>query len=113
MTWNTVNVLTISWAREIAGKLAWKILNELGMCWVGIGLVFCLFPCDVFVMYQPRTLPFAPSVCWCLGALVPSLPGFVWVFMLEVKHLQLPEASLSPPQQRGDPIDQQCNRQRV
>ena len=62
MTWNTVNVLTISWAREIAGKLAWKILNELGMCWVGIGLVFCLFPCDVFVMYQPRTLPFAPSV---------------------------------------------------
>ena len=62
MIWNTVNVLTISCAGKIAGKLAWKILNELGVCWVGIGSVLCPFPCDVFVMYWPRTPPLAPSV---------------------------------------------------
>ena len=62
MIWNTVNVLTISCAGKIAGKLAWKILNELGVCWVGIGLVLCPFPCDVFVMYWLRTPLFAPSV---------------------------------------------------
>ena len=56
-----MNVLTISCAGKIAGKLAWKILNELGVCWVGIGLVLCPFPCDVFVMYWPRTPPLAPS----------------------------------------------------
>ena len=61
MIWNTVNVLTTFCAGKIAGKLAWKILNELGVCWVGIGLVLCPFPCDVFAMYQPRTLPLAPS----------------------------------------------------
>ena len=64
MIWNTVNVLTISCAGKIAGKLAWKILNELGVCWVGIGLVLCPFPCDVFVMYWPRTPPLVPSVTW-------------------------------------------------
>ena len=62
MIWTTVNVLTISCAGKITGKLAWKILNELGMFWVGIGLVLCPFPCDVFAMYWPRTPPLAPSV---------------------------------------------------
>ena len=57
-----MDVLAIFCAGKIAGKLAWKILNELGVCWVGIGLVLCPFPCDVFVMYQPRTPPLAPSV---------------------------------------------------
>ena len=60
-----MNVLTISCAGKIIGKLAWKILNELGVCWVGIGLVLCPFPCDVFVMYWPRTPPLAPSVNDC------------------------------------------------
>ena len=29
---------------------------------MGIGLGLCPFPCDVFTMYRPRTLPLAPSV---------------------------------------------------
>ena len=61
MIWNTVDVLAIFCAGKIAGKLAWKILNELGVCWVGIGLVLCPFSCDVFAMYWPRTPPLAPS----------------------------------------------------
>ena len=61
MIWNTVNVLTISCAGKIAGQLAWKILNELGVCWVDTGLVLCPFPHDVFVMYWPSTPPLAPS----------------------------------------------------
>ena len=65
VTWSgTLNVLTISYAGKIAGKLAWKILNKLGVCWVGIGLVLCPFHCDVFVMYWPRTPPLAPSDRW-------------------------------------------------
>ena len=32
------------------------------MCQVGFCLVLCSCPCDVFVMYQPRTPPLAPSV---------------------------------------------------
>ena len=64
VTWSgTLNVLTISCTGKIAGNLAWKILNELGVCWVRIGLVLCPFPCDVFAMYWPRTLPLAPSDC--------------------------------------------------
>ena len=56
-----MNILTIFCAGKIAGKLAWKILNELRVCWVGIGLVLCPFTCDVFVMYWSRTPPLAPS----------------------------------------------------
>ena len=61
MTWDTVNVLTIPQAREIAGKLAGKILDVLGMYQVGTCLVLCPFPCDVLAMYQPGTLALAPS----------------------------------------------------
>ena len=32
------------------------------MCQVGFCLVLCPCPCDVFVMYQPRTPPLSPSV---------------------------------------------------
>ena len=45
-----------------ARKLAWKILNELGMYRVGIGWVLCPFPCDVFAAFPSRTPPLAPSV---------------------------------------------------
>jgi len=57
-----VNVLTIPQARDIAGKLAGKILNVPGMDWVGTSHVLCPFPCDVLAMYQPSTLALAPSV---------------------------------------------------
>ena len=62
MTWDTVDVLTIPQAREIAGKLAGKILDVLGMYQVGTCLVRCPFPCDVLVMYRLGTLILAPSV---------------------------------------------------
>ena len=62
MTWDTVNVLTIPQAREIAGKLAGKILDVLAMYWVGTCLVLCPFPCDGLVMYRIGTLVLAPSV---------------------------------------------------
>ena len=45
-----------------ARKLAWKILNELGMYQVGIGWVLCPFPCDVFAVFQSGTPPLVPSV---------------------------------------------------
>jgi len=51
-----VNVLAIPQAREIAGTLAGKILNVLGMDWVGISQVLCPFPCDVLAMYRPGKL---------------------------------------------------------
>jgi len=57
-----VNVLTIPQARDTAGKLAGKILNVLGMDWVGTSQVLCPFPCDVLAMYWPSTLALAPSV---------------------------------------------------
>jgi len=41
VTWDTVNVLAIPQAREIAGTLAGKILNVLGMDQVGISQVLC------------------------------------------------------------------------
>ena len=44
MTWDTVNVLAIPQAREIAGTLAGKILNVLGMDQVGIVMIFTVFP---------------------------------------------------------------------
>ena len=66
-----------------------------------------LTPCWCAVLVCPQVQ------CWWLGAPVPSLPGFARVLVLEAEHLRLPEASLSPPQRRGDPIDQQCNHQRV
>ena len=62
MTWDTVNVLTISWAGKIAWKLVGKILNVLEMYQVGKCWVHCPFPCDVLVMYQLGTPPLAPSV---------------------------------------------------
>jgi len=62
VTWDTVNVLAVPQAREIAGTLAGKILNGLEMDWVGISQVLCPFPCDVLVMYQPGKLAFVPSV---------------------------------------------------
>ena len=60
--WDTVNVLAIPQAREIAGTLAGKILNGLVMYWVGTCMVLCLFPCKVLVMYWLGTLALAPSV---------------------------------------------------
>jgi len=56
-----VNVLTIPQARDTAGKLAGKILNVLGMDWVGTSQVLCPFPCNVLAMYRPSTLALAPS----------------------------------------------------
>ena len=61
MTWDTVNVLTIPWAGEIAGKLAGKILDVLEMYWVGTGWVHYPFPCSVLAMYWLGTPPLAPS----------------------------------------------------
>ena len=61
MIQDTVNVLGIPQAREIAGTLAGQILNVLGVYWVGTRMVLCPFPCNVFVMYWPRTLALAPS----------------------------------------------------
>src|SRR5258707_14144893 len=61
MTWDTVNVLTIPWAGEIAGKLAGKILDVLEMYWVGTCWVHYPFPCNVLAMYWLRTPPLAPS----------------------------------------------------
>jgi len=61
VTWDTVNVLAVSQAREIAGKLAGKILNVLGMDKVGTSQVHCPFPCNVLVMSQPSKLALAPS----------------------------------------------------
>jgi hypothetical protein len=58
---NTVNGLNTSQAGDISVKLAGKILNVLGIFWVGIGQVLCPFPCNVFVMYWVRTPPLAPS----------------------------------------------------
>ena len=62
MTGNTVNVLMILCAGNIAIKLAWKILNVFAMYQVGLGWVLCPFPCDVFAVYLPGTPPLAPSV---------------------------------------------------
>jgi hypothetical protein len=58
---NTVNGLITSQAGDISVKLAGKILNVLGIFWVGIGQVLCPFPCNVFVMHWVRTPPLAPS----------------------------------------------------
>ena len=62
MIWDT-ECTGHSQARETAGTLAGKILNVLVMYWVGTCMVFCLFPCDVLVMYQLSTPVLAPSVC--------------------------------------------------
>ena len=62
MIQDTVNALAVPHAREIAGKLAGKILNVLGMDWVGISQVLCPCPCDVLAVYQPGILALAPSV---------------------------------------------------
>jgi hypothetical protein len=61
MTWYTVNVLGISWAGEIAGKLAGKILNVLVMYRVGMEQVLCPFPCNELAVYLPGALVLAPS----------------------------------------------------
>ena len=61
MTWDAVNVLAVSQAREIAGKLAGKILNVPRMNQMGISQLLCPFPCDVLVMHQPGKLALAPS----------------------------------------------------
>ena len=62
MTWDTVNVLIISWAGKIAWKLAGEILNVLEKYQVGKCWVHCPFPCNVLVMYRLGTPPLAPSV---------------------------------------------------
>ena len=56
-----MNVLSISWTRKTAKKLAWKILNVLSVFQAGIWQVLCPFPCSVFAVYLPGTPPFAPS----------------------------------------------------
>ena len=61
MIQDTVNVLGIPQARDIAGTLAGKILNVLVMCWVGTCMVLCPFPCNALVMYWTGTLALAPS----------------------------------------------------
>jgi len=61
VTWDTVNVLAVPQAREIAGKLAGKILNVLWMDQVGISQVHCPFPCSVLAVYQLGILALAPS----------------------------------------------------
>ena len=62
MTWDTVNVLIISWAGKIAWKLVGTILNVLEMYRVGKCWVLCPFPCSVLAMYRLGTPPLAPSV---------------------------------------------------
>jgi len=62
MTWNTVNVLDISCTGHTAMKLAGEILNVLAIYRVDMGWVLYPFPCNVLVMSQPGTPPFAPSV---------------------------------------------------
>ena len=61
MTWDTVDVLIISWAGKIAWKLVGEILNVLEMYRVGKCWVHRPFPCDVLVMYWLGTPPLAPS----------------------------------------------------
>jgi len=61
VTWDTVNVLAVPQAREIAGKLAGKILNVLEVDQVGISQVHCPFPCSVLAVYQLGILVLAPS----------------------------------------------------
>ena len=61
MTGNTVNVLIISCTREIAGKLAGKILNVLAVYQVSTWQVHCPFPCSVFVVYRVGTSGLVPS----------------------------------------------------
>ena len=61
MTWDTLNVLIISWAGKTAWKLVGKILNELEMYQVGKCWVRCPFPCDILAMYRLSTPPLAPS----------------------------------------------------
>jgi len=56
-----VNVLSISWTRKTAKKLAWKILNVLSVFQAGIWQILYPFPCSVFAVYLPGTPPFAPS----------------------------------------------------
>jgi len=73
VTWDTVNVLAVPQAREIAGTLAGKILNVLWMDQVAISQVLCPFPCDVLVMYQPGKLALIPSV----GNLLPKPAEFI------------------------------------
>ena len=46
----------------IAGKFARKILDVLGMYWVGTRPVHYPFPCSVLAVYQLGTLPLVPSV---------------------------------------------------
>ena len=61
MTWDTVDVLIISWAGKIAWKLVGEILNVLEMYRVGKCWVHRPFPCDVLAMYRLGTPPLAPS----------------------------------------------------
>ena len=64
------NRTTEDTAKKILNEPLWnitvtflgKILNELWMYWMGIGLVLCPFPCNVLAVYHPRTPPLAPSV---------------------------------------------------
>ena len=61
MTRDTVNVLSISWARNTASKLVGNILNVLVMYQLGFSQVHCPCPCNVFTMSWVRKLGFAPS----------------------------------------------------
>ena len=71
---DTVNVLGIPQAREIAEKLAGRILNVLVMYWVGTCMVLCPFPCNILVMCWPGTLAPVPSVCsWVLCSMMSVL----------------------------------------
>jgi hypothetical protein len=80
MTQYTANVLSISWAGEIAGKLAGKILNVLVMYWVGMEQVLRPFPCSVFAVYLPGTPVLAPSD---LGVTVSQRRGGRPLFNME------------------------------
>ena len=57
----TVNVLSICYTRETAGKLAGNILNVLMMYQMGICQVHCPCTYNVLTVYQVRTLGFVPS----------------------------------------------------
>ena len=71
MTWDT------------AGKLAGNILNGLGMYRVGSCLVLCPYPCDVLVMYLPRTPPLAPSVS---SPAISSLSSLLSLLLIALTH---------------------------
>ena len=97
-----LQILTVFHGGEIARKLAGNILNVLAISWVGIWLVLCPFPCNVFVMYQVGTPPLAPSGCRSTTC-PPCYPNEPIMILFPV-----PEPVPSTPTTPSDPSTHQC-----